>query len=238
MWIKICGNTSLEDANLAAEAGADAAGFVFAPSPRQVTTDQVARIIPELAGDLTHVGVFHSRDFDAIATAVRATGLHGVQLHGGVDWTLGEKLRAAFGHRLFLIQSLHWSIDRDPSESDRALREDLRAVTRQGIVDAVLIDSKTLTASGGTGKSFDWARARNVVAAEAGKMRIILAGGLTPENVAEAVRVLRPWGVDVASGVERQPGQKDPARVQGFIAAARAAFAAIENVSPLIQALP
>jgi phosphoribosylanthranilate isomerase len=231
MWIKICGNTSLVDAQLAAGLCADAIGFIFAASPRQVIFERVAAIVPQLPPDLTQIGVFQTRDFATIASTLRATGLHGAQLHGGLDLALIDQLRSAFGEPAFLVQSLHWPLDQDPAQTERNLRDAIRTLRSHGGVDAILLDAKTATISGGTGKSFDWKRAQQILAAEAGKLRTILAGGLTPENVTEAIRTLRPWGVDVASGVESSPGKKDPARVHDFITAARAAFAAIENAN-------
>lgn len=235
MWIKLCANTTLEDAQLASDAGADAIGFVFAPSPRRVTAGQIAEIMPNLPPDLTRIGVFNTQDFDEIVFSLNTSGLHGVQLHGELDFALAEKLRNQFGPGFFMIQTLHWNLNSDPTRAEQKLRDELRAVTRHSAVDAILLDTKAATASGGTGKTFGWQRAQQVVGAETGKLRIILAGGLRPENVAEAIRTLRPWGVDVASGVESFPGRKDPYRVAAFITAARDAFAAIENHTPLGQ---
>jgi phosphoribosylanthranilate isomerase len=235
MWIKLCANTTLDDAILAADSGADAIGFVFARSPRRVTAGQVAAIMPDLPDDLTKIGVFNTQDYEEIVFALRSTGLHGVQLHGELDFVLAEKLRNQFGSGFFLVQTLHWDLNTDPNRAEQRLRDELRAVARHSHIDAILLDTKTATATGGTGKAFDWQRAQQVLSAESSKLRVILAGGLTPDNVAEAIRTLRPWGVDVASGVEMYPGRKDPARVAAFIAAARAAFASIENHTPLGQ---
>lgn len=235
MWIKICANTSPDDARLAADAGADAVGFVFAPSSRRVTPHQVAMIAPDLSPDVTQIGVVNTQDFDEIEFTLHTAGLHGVQLHGELDFQLAERLRKAFDSSFFLIQSLHWSLDSDPAASERRLRDELRAIGRHHAADAVLLDTRTATASGGTGKTLDWKRAGDVIAGEASKLRIVLAGGLTPENVAEAIRTVRPWGVDVASGVESFPGKKDPMRVYAFIRAARIAFAAIENKALIPQ---
>lgn len=229
MWIKLCANTSLADARLADDAGADAVGFVFAPSVRRVTAGQIAQIMPALSADVTGIGVFNTQDFEEIVFSLHAAALHGVQLHGELDFSLLEKLRAAFDPTFFLIQTLHWDVDSDPTRAEHRLRDELRAIARHSAIDAILLDTRTATASGGTGRVFDWPRARDVLAAEAGKARIVLAGGLTPENVADAIRTVRPWGVDVASGVESAPGRKDAARVRAFILAARTAFAAIEN---------
>lgn len=235
MWIKLCANTSLEDAQLASDAGADAIGFVFASSPRRVTAGHVATIAPDLPVDVTRIGVFNTQDFDEILFVLQSAALHGVQLHGELDFSLAERLRNQFGSGFFIIQTLHWNLDSDPTRAEQKLRYELRAVSRHSAIDAILLDTKTAAASGGTGRAFDWKRAQQVLAADDGKLRIILAGGLTPENVAEAIRTVRPWGVDVASGVERRPGMKDPVRVANFISAARAAFASIENKAVLGQ---
>lgn len=238
MWIKLCANTSLADAQLAADACADAVGFIFAPSPRRVDAAQVAAMVAKLPPDITQIGVFQTQDFEEIVATIRATGLHGIQLHGSSaapDLTLIDRLRAEFGERQFLIQTLHWPVDQDPAQTEQNIRAAIRALREHGGIDAVLLDAKTATASGGTGKAFDWKRAQQVLAAETGKLRIVLAGGLKPENVEQAIRTLRPWGVDVTSGVEKRPGQKDPRRVAEFVVAARAAFAAIEN-NPLAAA--
>jgi phosphoribosylanthranilate isomerase len=229
MWIKICANTSLEDARLAAEAGADAVGFVFAPSRRQVTAQQAAEIGASLPPDPTQLGIFMQHTFDEIVAMTRHAGLHGIQLHGEFDPWLTEELRREFGHRQFLMQTLHWRVDDEASASEATLLEQYAAVSRQGVVDAVLLDAKTSTAAGGTGRTLPWKRLRDVLSSEPRGLRVVLAGGLRPENVAEAIGTLRPWGVDVASGVEQMPGKKDPVRVEAFIRNARNAFAAIEN---------
>jgi phosphoribosylanthranilate isomerase len=228
MWIKICGNTNLEDARLASEGGADAAGFVFAPSKRKVTEGQVAAITPALPFSFKKIGVFGSHSFDEIAFTVRAAGLNGVQLHGDSDLHLVERMRKEFGGELFLIQTLHCLMDGDSDKAEQKFRDDLRAVIRHNCVDAVLIDARTATASGGTGTSFDWVRARAILDDEAGSLRIIVAGGLRPENVRDAISVLKPWGVDVVSGVEAVAGKKDPERLLAFLRTVREA-AAEEN---------
>lgn len=228
MWIKICGNTSLEDLHLVAEAGADAAGFVLATSPRRVTAGEIAAMTPAAPLDLTNIGVFTTQDFDEIAFALRTAGLHGVQLHGELDFSLADRLRREFGPHLFLIQTLHWDTERDPGRAEERLRNELRAIARHTDIDAALLDARTPTASGGTGKTFDWTRAKEILSAEAGPMRIIIAGGLYPGNVREAILTLRPWGVDVSSGVEYAPGKKHPEILKDFIQTARLAFREIE----------
>jgi phosphoribosylanthranilate isomerase len=228
MWIKICGTTTLQDALLAADAGADAVGFVFAHSPRRVTMGQLSDIMGSLPEDLTSVGVFNTQNFDEIVSALRSAGLHGVQLHGELDFSLAEKLRREYGPHLFIIQTLHWNMNSDPARTEEKLRNELRAIARHSDIDAVLLDTRTASGSGGTGKTFDWKSAREVIAAEAGKLRIIVAGGLHPGNVREAIVTLRPWGVDVSSGVEFAPGKKHPEVLRDFIRAARFAFSEIE----------
>lgn len=232
MWIKICANTSFADAQLAAESGADAIGFVFAPSPRQVSLEQAAAVASRLPDDITRIGVFQSAGFDAIAAAVRVAGLHGAQLHSAPDPALARRLRHEFGQRHFLVQTLHWRLAAAPEESSRQILEQLKALTEENTVDAVLLDTQTATASGGTGRTFDWKYAKQVLACAAPTpLHLILAGGLTPANVREAILTLRPWGVDVASGVEARPGQKNPETLRAFIAAARSAFAEVEKLT-------
>jgi phosphoribosylanthranilate isomerase len=223
MWIKICANTNLEDARAAADSGADAIGFVFASSPRRVTAEEVAVITAALPGNLKKIGVFGEHSFDEIVFTVRAAGLDGAQLHGGSDPLLAEKLRREFGSELFLIQALHWNVNGDSAAAERDFRDGWRTIARHNSVDAVLLDAKTAAASGGTGTSFDWAPARAVLDEEGGELRVIVAGGLHAGNVAEAVALFSPWGVDVASGTERSPGKKDAKRIREFIAAARVA---------------
>jgi phosphoribosylanthranilate isomerase len=223
MWIKICGNTNLEDASLVADAGANAAGFVFAPGRRTMTAAQVAAFTSALPSSLNKIGVFGSHSFDEIAFTVRTSGLNGVQLHGDPDLRLVERLRMEFDGDLFLIQTLHWRVNGDSGDAERKFRDEWRAVVRHNGVDAVHLDTQTNTAVGGTGISFDWVRARAVLDREGGSVRIIVAGGLHPGNVAEAIRVFKPWGVDVASGTETAPGKKDPEKVRAFVAAALAA---------------
>ena len=213
LWIKICANTSLADAQLAADAGADAVGFVFAPSPRRVTAEQVAAIVPHLPAELEKIGVFVEASFGEIAATVEAGRLTGVQLHWDAPIELAAKLRARFGAKLRILRVVHFDVAADPS-----------ILSADQHVDAILIDSRTTESLGGTGQSYDWAHAgRALFQNTEGRKPLIAAGGLTPENVAEAIAALRPWGVDVVSGVEAAPGRKDHAKVRAFIAKARSA---------------
>jgi phosphoribosylanthranilate isomerase len=224
MWVKICGNTTLEDAARAVNAGADAVGFVFAPSPRRVTAVQAAAITQYLPPEVERVGVFDGQSAGEIAGIVRVAGLTAVQLHGELDEGLIEAVAERFDGDVSLTQALHWKVG-DSGSVGRLAGEMWRLaelVAERGMVHRVLIDSKVGPVSGGTGTSFDWARAREVLAAVPSGVRIIVAGGLRPGNVAEAIAQLRPWGVDVASGVEG-PGRKDPERMAQFIENARGA---------------
>ena len=220
MWIKICANTNLEDAKLAAELGADAVGFVFAPSKRRVTPEQVADITPHLPATVERVGVFDSLDAEEIARAVRIAGLNAIQLHGSPDHALARRLLDLFHGKARIIQTVHWQVDANGT-SAVAVAEQLREIARAGIADRVLIDSKVGVATGGTGVSFNWEQARATLTENAGPLKLIVAGGLRPENVAEAIARLKPWGVDVASGVESAPGQKDADKLAAFIKGAR-----------------
>jgi phosphoribosylanthranilate isomerase len=217
LWIKICANTSLADAMIAAEAGADAVGFVFAPSPRRVTREQAAAIVPHLPAKIEKIGVFVDASFDEIAATVEGVGLTGVQLHWGAPTELPARLRARFGTRLKILGVLHF---------DAATAVDV-TLTFNSDVDATLVDSRTEMAAGGTGKSYDWIVARRALFERAEDLKLITnliaAGGLTPDNVADAIATMRPWGVDVVSGVEVGPGRKDATKVRAFIEKARAA---------------
>jgi phosphoribosylanthranilate isomerase len=220
IWIKICGNTSVEDARLAAGAGADALGFVFAPSPRRVTVEQLAAIVPQLPGGVEKIGVFVDAAFEEIARAVSACELTGVQLHSDAGPDVPAELRARFGHELRILRVIHFGA---------GATEHVAGVACDTNIDAVLVDSRTATAVGGTGVSFDWTEAAKTLFRDAGewRLRLVAAGGLKPENVAEAIATLRPWGVDVVSGVEAAPGRKDPDKVRAFVANARAAELAL-----------
>jgi phosphoribosylanthranilate isomerase len=214
IWVKICGNTSLEDAWLAAEAGADAVGFVFASSPRRVTAEQVAAITPRLPDALEKIGVFVDSPLEEIEAIVRHSGLTGVQLHASGSAELPSQLRRRLGPGLRILRVVHFGAD---------AVEQATALAQDNNIDAVLLDSRTATAVGGTGIAFDWDRAAKLLFGRGERQRYIAAGGLNPDNVPDAVARLHPWGVDVASGVEAAPGRKDPDKVRIFVAKARAA---------------
>lgn len=226
MWIKICANTNLADAQLAAELGADAVGFVFAPSKRRVSPEEVAEITPHLPGSVEKVGVFAPGDEDLLAEALAISGLTAVQLHGDfVDWKLDGVIDDLAG-RVKLIQVVGYDADHEDARAAREIFEErLVEAVRHPAVWGVLLDAKKAGNSGGLGVTFDWAEAKSVVdwvfERLADPPRLIVAGGLNPINVGEAVRTFAPFGVDVASGVEARPGVKDPAKLREFLVAAR-----------------
>lgn len=230
LWIKICGNTNAEDAVAAAEAGADAVGFVFAASPRRADPETVAAITPLLAGRVESIGVFVETPAEEIARIVDRCRLTGVQLHGGPaqaataatekpesapeSAAVAQFLRTRFGADLRILRVVHYG----PQSAAQ-----LAAIAADGMSDAALIDTRIGQRVGGTGVPFDWQSAAKTLFAGTHGLRLIAAGGLKPENVAEAVTQLRPWGVDVASGVEARPGIKDHGRVRELIRLARLA---------------
>jgi len=219
MWVKICANTNPEDALLAVELGADAVGFVFAESKRKVNAEQVAAITRELPASVEKVGVFTSTNAEEILRSVKTAGLTAVQLHS----EFAPELIAAIhdgdkGLKIFQV------IDVAEGEPLTELEAALRAALENSLVTAVLLDASHGGASGGTGKTFDWATTAAMVrrvASETGG-KVIVAGGLNAGNVVDAINAFQPWGVDVASGVEAAPGRKDAAKLEEFIAAARA----------------
>jgi phosphoribosylanthranilate isomerase len=204
MKIKICGVTNLEDARLCVEAGADALGFIFVErTPRYVAPDAAARIIAGLPPFVTPVGVFWDHAPGHVKAVAEQCGLGALQFHG--DET-AEDLQE---YRLPVIKTLKVT-----AAADLARMAGYR-------VSAFLLDSPSRWSEGEARPAIPWD-----VAAEAARLHpVLLSAGLTPENVAGAVRRVRPYGVDVNSGVEARPGQKDPARVRRFVAEARAAGA-------------
>ncbi len=229
MWIKVCGTTSLQDAHLAVDAGADALGFIFAASPRQITPETAGAICRELPERVEKYGVFVHPSFDQIIETVAEASLSGVQIHATDDPTLFSRLRTYYSviedqRRIGILRVLHYSAETTTTEL-ASMREDHS-------VDAVLLDSRTAAAQGGTGLRFDWAAASGSVLSAAPQLRVVVAGGLSPENVAEAIATLRPWGVDVVSGVESSPGKKNAARLRAFIDRARMTANAL--ATPLI----
>jgi phosphoribosylanthranilate isomerase len=226
LWVKICGNTSAADALLAVEAGADAVGFVFAPSPRRVTESEAAGIGSRLPKTVETIGVFVDATVEEIYAAVRMCHLTGVQLHWDAAADLPARLKSRLGQHLRVLRVVHF----DEGAAKRATAQ-AAAYADDPHVDGLLIDSRTTTAAGGTGVAYNWKRAAKTMFKNAQARRLVVAGGLTPENVGEAIAVLQPWGVDVVSGVEAEPGRKDAAKVREFVKRARAADAQFEALS-------
>ena len=200
--VKICGITNLPDGMAAAEAGADALGFVFYDqSPRRISVEAAAAFIPQLPPFVIKVGVFVNAPADLVVRAIRECGLNLLQFHGDEppEYCLQFGLMSMKAFRI-----------RDAASLQALLGYH---------TDAWLLDAYTPDKSGGTGETFNWDLA---LEAQDWGRPIFLAGGLTPENVAEAVRRARPYAVDVSSGVEAVPGRKDHAKVRAFIQAAKA----------------
>ena len=196
MRVKICGITNREDAHAAIELGADALGFVFAKSPRQVTKELSRDIIRNLPPFVTTVGVFVDEKADVIKEICNFCGIHTVQLHGNEQPAYLNELE---GYKIIKVFRIKEEDDLKPLANYKP--------------HAFLLDSFVKGVMGGTGVSFNWEIARQ--AHKYGK--IILSGGLTPENVKESIRIVKPYAVDVSSGVESSPGRKDKLLMKQFI---------------------
>ncbi len=236
-WVKICGMTNVEDALVAVEAGADAVGFVFyEKSPRCVSVETAREICSKLPEGVEKVGVFVDESGPDPARAMLSAGLTamqqyfsfepGVRSEGG--WATG---RGVFRKppRLLIAMSIARMVDAGVDLS--ALTESLtrfrdRAASCPPILteifDAFVLDSGGSQSPGGTGKAFDWFKVAPIAEGiRRGGLKLVVAGGLTPSNVEEAMQILHPWGVDVVSGVEARPGKKDPEKVRAFVQAVR-----------------
>jgi phosphoribosylanthranilate isomerase len=202
VFIKVCGITSVSDALHAVEQGATALGFVLWPkSPRAVTVDRAAEIIAALPSHVMTVGVFVNEPIAGIRTAAQRAHLTAVQLHGDEPPAYAD--------------ALDWPVLRAVSVDEIDV-----AAGAWSVDTALLVDNIDPVRRGGTGEAVDWTRAANA----AKTRRVVLAGGLTPENVGTAIRAVHPFGVDVSSGVESAPGVKDLDKVTQFISNARLAF--------------
>ena len=193
MWVKICGITNEDDALLATALGADALGFVFAPSRRQVDSDTVRDIVKRVPSEIITVGVFRNERPERVVEIVNRIGLHGAQLHGNEPLSEVRWIRQRVQ---FVIQAFAAG---DPGVHAAA----------NGPADILLLDAK----EPGSGTVFDWRLAESMPRG----VRLLLAGGLNPDNVRNAIERVRPWGVDVSSGVEAAPGRKDPRKLRLFL---------------------
>lgn len=202
MFIKVCGITRVSDAIHAAEQGATAVGFVFWPrSPRFIAPEQAAAIAAALPPSVTTVGVFVNEGVATIRSTAARAGIAMVQLHGDEP----ASYAADMGMPVIRSMTLDNAVDVAaawPAET------------------TLLLDAEDRERRGGTGRTVDWQRAAGLAAIR----RTVLAGGLTPSNVGEAIATVRPYGVDVSSGVEASPGVKDVEKVTRFLAQARRAF--------------
>lgn len=195
MFIKICGMTRAQDARAAVEEGATALGFVFWPrSPRYVDPDAAEAIIRTLPSDVTPVGVFVNQAVDEIEQTANRTGIRLVQLHGDEPASYTTALSLPVMKAMSLATAEAFG-DAWPADT------------------AILLDAHDPVRRGGTGTPVDWAHAARIAA----RRRVVLAGGLTPENVQEAIALVQPYGVDVSSGVEQAPGIKDANKVARFL---------------------
>jgi phosphoribosylanthranilate isomerase len=208
-WIKFCGTTSLEDAQASVEAGANALGFIFAPSKRRITTERAAEIIRALPANVDRIGVFLNGTIDEIRDTVAQVGLTGIQLHGG---EFARDVYHAFPRERRNSLSIIKTVLVDGGFAQTLEKE---------VADGTRVDAWLLDSGAGSGKTFDWCAAH----AELGERsaRFIIAGGLTAENVGKAIEVFSPWGVDVVSGIEAEPGRKDREKMKAFVAAVRKA---------------
>jgi phosphoribosylanthranilate isomerase len=194
--VKICGITNMDDAVSAVESGADALGFIFfEKSPRFIEEEEARSIVSRVPPYVTTVGVFVNEEPKEINRIVKSAGLDRVQLHGAEGPEVCRAIEAK------VIKAARISG-----------KEDLQGLDRYD-VSAFLLDTFREGVEGGTGQTFDWD-----IALEAKKLgTVILSGGLTTENVVDAINHVRPWGVDVTSGVEKEPGKKDPEKIKRFI---------------------
>jgi phosphoribosylanthranilate isomerase len=208
MYVKVCGTTTEEDALLAVAMGADAIGFIFAPSTRQVAPGRVADIVKRLPPEILTVGVFQDEAAQRVLDIAGHARLKAVQLSGHET----AEVTRWVAERVLTIKAFRAGDTAIANGADYGAR-------------AILIDSPQ---GGGSGQVFDW---RLADGAPPG-VPLLLAGGLNPDNVADAIAAVAPWGVDVATGVEASPGKKDPRKLRAFIAAAKAAGPPVEAADP------
>lgn len=199
VFVKVCGITAPDDALAAAAAGADAVGLIFAESPRRVTIEAAAAVVAVLPRGVRAVGVFRAAPPTDVLRTVRAAGLGGVQLHDPESPVAVAEIRGSVP--FVLVATAGGSLDSASAERWRA--------------DAVLVDA----AVPGSGSAWEWSRFR----APSGPVRVVLAGGLGPDNVALGIAAVRPWGVDASSALEDSPGRKNHDAVRRFVAAAKSA---------------
>ena len=236
-WIKICGTTNLEDAQLAVDAGTDALGFVFyEKSPRNIDPVVAREIVNQLPETVEKVGVFFSQSQRDAIKILDQVGLTAMQyyLPGDRPTTPGSLATVASSRQFHFYLTLRaaWilaSQDRISGIADSfehwgdSVPPEAREHMPVDWFNTFFLDAGGLGQPGGTGKPFDWAKAVPLVRTMQKKVRVVVAGGLNPGNVKEAIRTLKPYGVDVVSGVEARPGKKDPEKLRAFVQAVREA---------------
>ncbi|HTW59918.1 MAG TPA: phosphoribosylanthranilate isomerase [Terriglobales bacterium] len=221
-WVKICGMTNLEDALVAVEAGADAVGFVFyEKSPRFVSVETAREIVERLPDDVEKVGVFAGDSIEhavEIGSYARFDALQVYLLTYRKPEEEGSLQAQAMSSGLRTYLALPISIFLDEGSRNIAGFASKRP---PGVLDALFLDSGNAEQPGGTGQRFDWSESSSVVRELSVYQKVVVAGGLAPQNVGDAIAALKPWGVDVSSGVEVRPGKKDPDKVRAFVRAVR-----------------
>ena len=202
--VKFCGLTRETDTAFATSLGASYVGVIFAESPRRIDPAVVSTVLAPSRGKAKAVGVFGPASIESIATTAAAASLDIVQLHGDPSPGIVERVRPFFNGEVWAVLRIAGS--ELPSDAAALLT----------VADAVVLDTKVSGQLGGTGTAFDWSTVARTLDRHRVRARIVLAGGLNPENVAQAVRVVAPDVVDVSSGVESAPGIKDHARMRAF----------------------
>jgi phosphoribosylanthranilate isomerase len=240
-WVKICGITNLEDALVAVEAGADAVGFVFyEKSPRNITPEKARDIVNQLPECVEKVGVVVvDSSIDSaidIVHITRTAGLTAIQQHMSFSPSTPAQPSKATGRDLFpkrfqVFISFPAALVTASEQGMTSLVNSIvnvhrkmpdRAFAQAGLMETFFLDSGNSAHPGGTGETFDWKKAVPFAdGMREGGLKLVVAGGLTPENVGEAMNILHPWGIDVSSGVEAKPGKKDPRKVRAFVKAVR-----------------
>jgi phosphoribosylanthranilate isomerase len=229
IWIKICGNTNVQDAEAAVSAGANAIGFIFAPGPRRIAPLDARNIVTILPATLQRIGVFVNETPERVREIAGRAKLTGVQLHGDetpdyVRELFREQRASAPPPHLVGRRQRDTRVFKVVRMDDQAEAQLAQFTAEPDLVDGILLDSCTHV-RGGSGKPFDWQAAAPMLERFAGKAHFIIAGGLSAANVGDAIRTLHPWGVDVVTSVEKQPGIKDHEAVRAFVEQVRAAEA-------------
>jgi phosphoribosylanthranilate isomerase len=236
-WIKICGTTNLEDAQLAVNAGADAVGFVFYEnSPRYVDPGTARQIVQQLPESVEKVGVFFGQSQLDAFNILETVGLSAMQCYLRGGFLSHDTSLAAIGYskpiHFYMTLPAAWvleSQDRISGIADsfehwgNSVPPQAREHMPVDLFNTFFLDAGGLGQPGGTGKPFDWVKAVPLVQLMQKKVRVVVAGGLNPGNVKEAIRTLKPYGVDAVSGVEARPGKKDSEKLRAFVQAVREA---------------